>query len=76
MPKFSVQGWEKTAAGNRSPDVEVKIYAQNGFEAASAYARMRDVADRDWNDGSPSPRVVIRVTDLPCDPLDDVVGAQ
>ena len=71
MHTYRVRAWAKLAAPPSSRDVregrgrrlmaELVVKATNGFEAAKVAATDLGLEDYDWNDGSASPPIVLRV---------------
>jgi len=75
MPKLSmfiVQGWMKTYTKNDAGEViegvrkamtSTNVNEVDGYAAARLYARSHGLKREQWDDGSPNPFIVIRVTD-------------
>ena len=60
---YVAEGWERRLDGSRRSMGELAIEAETGLGAAALYALKRGIPLRDWNDGTSTPRVVIRVSE-------------
>lgn len=60
---YVVKAWKRQADGSRICIAECEVRATNGWDAAQIAAMELGYAQRDWNDGSKSPPIVMRVED-------------
>lgn len=60
---FKVTGWQQALKG-REPMETVEIEAENSMDAANQYAVLMKIPLVCWNNGTKSPRVVIRAEEI------------
>lgn len=57
---YSVTGWQQSVEG-REPLQTIDVEAEDAMDAAHQYALMFKIPLLCWNNGTKSPRVIIRV---------------
>ena len=63
MARYRVEAWSRTSihARERICTARITLSARDAYDAAHELARMMRLTANQWNDGAPSPQVVIRV---------------